>query len=90
MAVGRHWSVRSTEAMFLHMSAAVYSVPRVHHTSCSGHVDLLTVPHLMCWSCLVCQSCGSSEAANGPREDVWLHFIGRPSGESIKAMSGFS
>ncbi len=24
--------------MFLHMSAAVYSVPGVHHASCSGHI----------------------------------------------------
>ena len=76
--------------MSLHISAAVFSVPRVHHTSFSGHVDCLTVPHLMCWLCLVCQSCRTPEAANGPRENVWLHFNGRQLRGSLKAMSGFS
>ena len=87
MAVGRHWSPRSTEAMFLHMSAAVFSVPRVHHTLCSGHADCLAVPHLMWWSCLVCQSFRSSEEANGPREDVWLHFNSRQPGGSTKGLA---
>ncbi len=43
MAVGQHWSPRSTEAMLVHMLAAVFSVSRMHHTSCSGDADSLTV-----------------------------------------------
>ncbi len=75
--------------MFLHRSAAAFVVPRVHYTSCFGHADRLTVPHLMCWSFTAFQSCRSSEAANGPREDVWLHSSGRQSRGSIEAMFGF-
>ncbi len=57
MALGEHQSVRSNEAMFLHMSAAAYSVPRVP-------VACLTVPHLICWPSLECQSFRTSKAAN--------------------------
>ncbi len=93
MAAGRHSSPSSTQATFLHVSAAVYSVPFVHHTSCFGHVDCLAVLHFICWSfwsCLVYQSCRSPEATIGPRKDALLNFNGSQSRESMEAMSDFS